>query len=126
MAGINLDDNQLCAALSADCCAIACRVIDALNQAICQRCPSEADNLIHHSDRGSQYLAIKYTERLAESGIDPSVGSVGDSYDNALAESTIGPPLGHACMPCRSTVSKPKLSTSSAHGKPWVRSNGKP
>jgi putative transposase len=65
-------------------------VLDALNQAICQRCPSEADNLTHHSDRGSQYLAIKYTERLAESGIDPSVGSVGDSYDNALAESTIG------------------------------------
>ena len=65
-------------------------VLDALNQAICQRCPSEADNLIHHSDRGSQYMAIKYTERLAESGIDPSVGSVGDSYDNALAESTIG------------------------------------
>jgi putative transposase len=50
-------------------------VLDALNQAICQRCPSEVDNLIHHSDRGSQYLAFKYTERLAESGIDPSVGS---------------------------------------------------
>jgi len=65
-------------------------VLDALNQAICQRCPSEANNLIHHSDRGSQYLAIKYTERLADAGIDPSVGSVGDSYDNALAESTIG------------------------------------
>ena len=65
-------------------------VLDALSQAICQRCPSEVDNLIHHSDRGWQYLAIKYTERLAESGIDPSVGSVGDSYDNALAESTIG------------------------------------
>jgi putative transposase len=58
-------------------------VLDALNQAICQRCPSEADNLIHHSDRGSQYLAIKYTERLVDAGIDPSVGSVGDSYDNA-------------------------------------------
>jgi transposase InsO family protein len=65
-------------------------VLDALNQAICQRCPSEADSLIHHSDRGSQYLAIKHAERLAESGIDPSVGSVGDLYDNALAESTIG------------------------------------
>lgn len=65
-------------------------VLDALSQAICQRCPSEADNLIHHSDWRSQYLAIKYTERLAESGIDPSVGSVGDSYDTALAESTIG------------------------------------
>jgi len=56
----------------------------------CQRCPSEADNLILHSDRGSRYLAIKYTERPADAGIDPSVGSVGDSYDNALAESTIG------------------------------------
>ena len=65
-------------------------VLDALNQAICQRAPSGADSLIHHSDRGSQYLSIKYTERLAEAGIDPSVGSVGDSYDNALAESTIG------------------------------------
>lgn len=65
-------------------------VLDALNQAICQRTLSGAQSLIHHSDRGSQYLSIKYTERLAEAGIDPSVGSVGDSYDNALAESTIG------------------------------------
>ena len=46
--------------------------------------------LVHHSDRGSQYLSIKYTERLAEAGIEPSVGSVGDSYDNALAETVIG------------------------------------
>ena len=65
-------------------------VLDALNQAICQRAPGEADNLIHHSDRGSQYLSIRYTERLTEAGIDTSVGSVGDSYDNALAESIIG------------------------------------
>ena len=65
-------------------------VLDALNQAICQRAPSEVDKLIHHSDRGSQYLSIRYTERLAEAGIDTSVGSVGDSYDNALAESIIG------------------------------------
>ena len=65
-------------------------VLDALNQAICQRAPTEADGLIHHSDRGSQYLSIKYTERLVDAGIDPSVGSVGDSYDNALAESIIG------------------------------------
>ena len=65
-------------------------VLDALNQAICQRAPSDADKLIHHSDRGSQYLSIRYTERLAEAGIDTSVGSVGDSYDNALAESAIG------------------------------------
>ena len=53
-------------------------VLDALNQAICQRAPSEADKLIHHSDRGSQYLSIRYTERLAEARIDTSVGSVGD------------------------------------------------
>jgi len=65
-------------------------VLDALNQAICQRVPPETGGLIHHSDRGSQYLSIRYTERLAEVGIDTSVGSVGDSYDNALAESIIG------------------------------------
>ena len=65
-------------------------MLDALNQAIGQRAPSEAGGLIHHSDRGSQYLPIRYTERLAEAGIDTSLGSVGDSYDNALAESIIG------------------------------------
>jgi transposase InsO family protein len=63
-------------------------VLDALEQALHARRPS--DSLIHHSDRGSQYVSIRYTERLAEAGIDPSVGSVGDSYDNALAESVIG------------------------------------
>ena len=63
-------------------------VLDALNQAICQRCPQET--LIHHSDRGSQYVSILYSDRLLEAGIDPSVGSVGDSYDNAMAESIIG------------------------------------
>ena len=62
--------------------------LDALEQALWAR-PSE-EKLIHHSDRGTQYLSIKYTERLAEAGIEPSVGSVGDSYDNALAESVIG------------------------------------
>lgn len=46
--------------------------------------------LVHHSDRGSQYLSIRYTERLAEAGIEPSVGCVGDSYDNALAETISG------------------------------------
>jgi transposase InsO family protein len=65
-------------------------VLDAMNQAICQRCPAEGSGLIHHSDRGSQYLSIRYTERLADAGIDTSVGTVGDSYDNALAESIIG------------------------------------
>ena len=47
-------------------------------------------SLIHHSDRGSQYVSIKYTDRLLEAGIEPSVGSVGDSYDNALAETING------------------------------------
>jgi transposase InsO family protein len=65
-------------------------VLDALNQAIHQRLPANDNGLIHHSDRGSQYLSILYSERLAEAGIDASVGSVGDSYDNALAETTIG------------------------------------
>jgi putative transposase len=49
-----------------------------------------SEGLIHHSDRGIQYLSIRYTERLFEAGIEPSVGSIGDSYDNALAESVIG------------------------------------
>ena len=64
-------------------------VLDALEQAIHQRRPAQ-DKLVHHSDRGSQYLSIKYTERLAEAKIAPSVGSVGDSYDNALAETING------------------------------------
>ena len=64
-------------------------VLDALEQAIHQRRPAQ-DQLVHHSDRGSQYLSIKYTERLAEVKIAPSVGSVGDSYDNALAETING------------------------------------
>lgn len=62
--------------------------LDALEQALHARSPS--GRLVHHSDRGTQYLAIRYTERLAESGIERSVGSVGDSYDNALAETVIG------------------------------------
>ncbi len=63
-------------------------VLDALEQALWAR--GNTEGLIHHSDRGSQYLAIRYTERLAESGIQCSVGTTGDSYDNALAESIIG------------------------------------
>jgi putative transposase len=62
--------------------------LDALEQALWAR--EVKGRLIHHSDRGSQYLSIRYSERLAEAGIDPSVGGVGDSYDNALAESVIG------------------------------------
>ena len=65
--------------------------LDALEQAVCERLEdAEAEGLVHHSDRGVQYLSIRYTERLAEAGIEPSVGSKGDSYDNALAESIIG------------------------------------
>jgi transposase InsO family protein len=65
-------------------------VLDALEQALHDRRPVHGGGLVHHSDRGSQYLSIKYTERLAEAGIEPSVGSVGDSYDNALAETING------------------------------------
>src|SRR5271170_3726374 len=65
-------------------------VLDALEQAIHDRRPVRGGGLVHHSDRGSQYLSIKYTERLAQAGVEPSVGSVGDSYDNALAETING------------------------------------
>jgi transposase InsO family protein len=65
-------------------------VLDALEQALHDRRPVRRDGLIHHSDRGVQYVSIKYTEHLALAGIEPSVGSVGDSYDNALAETVIG------------------------------------
>ena len=62
--------------------------LDALEQAIHAR--EDLENLVHHSDRGVQYLSIRYTDRLAKAGIEPSVGSVGDSYDNALAETING------------------------------------
>jgi transposase InsO family protein len=65
-------------------------VLDALEQALAARRPVRGNGLIHHSDRGVQYVSIRYTERLAEAGIEPSVGSVGDSYDNALAETING------------------------------------
>jgi transposase InsO family protein len=65
-------------------------VLDALEQALHDRRPIHGGGLVHHSDRGVQYVSIKYTERLAEAGIEPSVGSIGDSYDNALAETING------------------------------------
>ena len=65
-------------------------VLDALEQALYERRPGEDGGLIHHSDRGSQYVSIRYTERLAEAGIEPSVGSAGDAYDNAMAETING------------------------------------
>ena len=65
-------------------------VLDALEQALYARKPQRGGALTHHSDRGSQYVSIRYSERLAEAGIEPSVGSKGDSYDNALAETING------------------------------------
>jgi putative transposase len=85
--------DALPAASSAGACrrsAHASFVLDALEQALHERRPVRRGGLVHHSDRGSQYVSIRYTERLAEAGIEPSVGSVGDSYDNALAETING------------------------------------
>lgn len=65
-------------------------VLDALDQALHDRRPVHGGGLVHHSDRGVQYVSIKYTERLAGAGVEPSVGSIGDSYDNALAETVSG------------------------------------
>jgi putative transposase len=79
-------------------------VLDALEQALHERRPVRGGGLVHHSDRGVQYLSIKYTERLAAAGIEPSVGSVGDSYDNALAETINGlykTEVIHRCGPWR-------------------------
>ncbi len=64
--------------------------LDALEQALYDRPIADSERLVHHSDRGVQYLSIRYTERLAEAGIESSVGSRGDSYDNAMAESING------------------------------------
>jgi transposase InsO family protein len=83
-------------------------VLDALEQALHDRRPSGHNSLIHHSDRGSQYLSIRYSERLAEAGIEPSVGSRGDSYDNALAETINGlykTELIHRCGPWKTRAS---------------------
>ena len=65
-------------------------VLDALEQALYARRRERDGALVHHSDRGSQHVSIRYSERLAEAGIEPSVGSTGDSYDNALAETING------------------------------------
>ncbi len=65
-------------------------VLDALEQALSERRPVGDGKLVHHSDRGCQYLSLKYTTRLAEAGIETSVGTVGDSYDTVLAETING------------------------------------
>lgn len=81
-------------------------VLDALGQVLYERRSQAVDRLVSHSDRGSQYNSIRYTRRLAEAGIEPSVGSVGDSYDNALAE----PPPAHRKHPPQQ---KPRNATTS-------------
>jgi transposase InsO family protein len=83
-------------------------VLDALEQALHARQPERDGALIHHSDRGSQYVSIRYSERLAEAGIEPSVGSRGDSYDNALAETING--LDQAELIHRRAPWKPKAA----------------
>jgi putative transposase len=91
--------------------------LDALELAVWTRRGDRLDGLVHHSDRGSQYLSIVYTERLAEAGAITSVGSRGDSYDNAMAESIIGlykSELVHPRAPWR-TVDDVELATLS-----WV------
>ena len=65
-------------------------VLDALEQALYARQPESDSSSIHHSDRGSQYVSIRYSERLVEAGVEPSVGSKSDGYDNALAETING------------------------------------
>jgi putative transposase len=91
-------------------------VLDALEQALHARRPGDA--LVHHSDRGSQYVSIRYTERLAEAGIEPSVGSVGDSYDNALAE-TINGLYKAEVVHRRSWRSREELELATLHWVDW-------
>jgi len=93
-------------------------VLDALEQAVHERGPAVTGRLIHHSDRGSQYVSIRYTERLAEAGIEPSVGSVGDSYDNALAE-TINGLYKAEVVHRRSWPGRDKLELATLHWVHW-------
>ena len=88
-------------------------VLEALEQAMYARQPQGDDALIHHSDRGSQVVSIRYSERLAEAGMEPSVGSTGDSYDNALAETLNGlykAEVIHRCGPWK-TAEAVELAT---------------
>lgn len=88
-------------------------VLDALEQAIHARRPSPEDGLIHHSDRGTQYLAMNYIQRLAEANLVPSVGSIGDIYNNALAETFNGRYKAEVIWPQRSwpSVSAEEMAT---------------
>ena len=105
-------------------------VLDALEQALYNRQPERSDALIHHSDRGYQYVSIRYSERLAEAGVEPSVGSKGDSYDNALAETINGlykAELIHRRAPWKTreavelaTLEWVACSTTTAYWKRWA------
>ena len=88
-------------------------VLDALEQALYARRPERDGALVHHSDRGSQYVSIRYSERLAEAGIEPSVGSIGDSYDNALPRPSTG-------------CSRPRSFTGAGRGRRARLSNWRP
>ena len=104
-------------------------VLDALEQALCERRPLRG-GLVHHSDRGVQYVSIKYTERLKDAGVEPSVGSVGDSYDNALAETINGLYKAEVIWRCggrgatsrRSSSPRSNGSTGSTTRDCWSRS----
>ena len=98
-------------------------VLDALEQAIHARRPSAEDGLIHHSDRGVQYLAMNYTQRLAEADLVPSVGSVGDSYDNALAETINGLYKAEVIWRRRSWPNASSVEMATLHWVDWFNNH---
>ena len=98
-------------------------VLDALEQAIHARRPSLEDKLIHHSDRGVQYLAMTYTQRLAEANLVSSVGSVGDSYDNALAETINGLYKAEVIWRRRSWPGVSAVEMATLHWVDWVNNH---
>lgn len=98
-------------------------VLDALEQAIHARRPSAEDGLIHHSDRGVQYFAMNYTQRLAEADLVPSVGSVGDSYDNALAETINGLYKAEVIWRRRSWPNASSVEMATLHWVDWFNNH---
>lgn len=96
--------------------AVPSTVLDALEQALHDRRSVQGTGLVHHSDRGVQHVSIRYTERLAEAGIELSVGSVGDSHGNALAGWT-------HCVQPSSVCSRPRLSVAAVRGVIWRASS---
>lgn len=98
-------------------------VLDALEQAIHARRPRADEELIHHSDRGAQYLAMNYTQRLAEADLVPSVGSVGDSYDNALAETINGLYKAEVIWRQRSWPSAPAVEMATLRWVHWFNNH---